>query len=307
MVSINEIPLTFRLNRNWKQILFTTLLGITFYQIINLLRPEYGELKPLFEGRIKDYLKDFLGYYLFFEWISVIIFIGLNFTYTTFFKMRSLKPGWKALFIYNIKYLPLIIFSIFIFAPITNGIRYLAFHFPHYSWNEYFPEFFFHAEMYRRYFVPLFFLGLGYLNYNIFLDYNDWQKIRFREKLKQKKEVNDKYLKLIEAFDNQGDTILNTQSVWWFEVENKSYFAHTSSKVFTIKKTISELEEELKPSDFFRVNRSIIINLAHFKNYSHWEYDKYVVRLNDNKTEFIMQRSRLKDLKEKLSVIKITD
>lgn len=304
MVASNEIQLTFRLNRNWKQILFTTLLGITFYQIINLLRPEYGELKPLFEGRIKDYLKDFLIYYLLFEWISVAIFMLLNFAYTTFLKMRTLKTGWKALFYYNLKYLPLIIFSIFVFAPITNGVRYLAFHFPNYSWNEYFPEYFFHAEMYRRYFVPLFFLGLGFLNYNIFMDYNDWQKVRFKQKLKIKNEEYDIYLKQINVTDNQGDTVINVQSILWFDVENKVYKAHTRESVFILKKTISELEEELNPALFFRINRSIIINLSFFKNYSHWEYDKYIVRLNDNKTEFIMQRSRLKDLKEKLGMDK---
>ena len=36
------------------------------------------------------------------------------------------------------------------------------------------------------------------------------------------------------------------------------------------------------------------------KNYSYWENDKYIVRMTDNKTEFIMQRTRLKGLKERL-------
>lgn len=300
--TFKEIPLTFRLNRKWKQVLLATFLGVLFYQLINLLRPEYGELKPLFEGRIKDYLKDFISYYLCFEWISVGLFMILNFYYTKFFRMRFLKSGWKALIFYNLKYLPLIVFSIFLFAPITNGIRYLVFHFPHYSWSEYFPEFFFHAEMYRRYFVPLFFLGFGYLNYNIFMDYNDWQKERFKEKLKQKNITDEKYLNQIEVYDSQGDTVIGVQSVWWFEVENKTYLAYTQGKTFLMKKTIAELEEELNPKQFFRVNRSVIINLTYLKNYSFWEYDKYIVRLQDDKTEFVMQRTRLKDLKNRIGI-----
>lgn len=305
MKSLNDIPLTFRLNRNWKQILTATLLGVVFYQLINLLRPEYGELKPLFEGRIRDYFRDFIGYYLCFEWISVGIFMGLNYFYTKSLNMRFLKSGWKALIYYNLKYLPLIVFSIFLFAPITNGIRYVAFHFPNLSWQTYYPEFFFHAEMYSRYFVPLFFLAYGYLNYNIFMDYNDWQKERFKEKLREKKESSDKYLKQIEVSDNQGDTILKVQAIWWFEVKNKTYSAFTDGKTFSMKKTMAELEEELNPVHFFKVNRSVIINLAYFKNYSYWENDKYIVRLNDNKTEFIMQRIHLKELKDKLSLINL--
>jgi two-component system, LytTR family, response regulator len=86
----------------------------------------------------------------------------------------------------------------------------------------------------------------------------------------------------------------------WMDVENKNYLVHTAAGVFKTKFTITELEEKLNPNKFFRINRATIINLKYFKNYSFWEYDKYIVRLNDNKTEFVMQRARLKDLKDVL-------
>jgi two-component system, LytTR family, response regulator len=300
MKSNFEIALTFRLNKSWKQILLGTLLGVVFYQITNLLRPNHGNLQPLFEGRIWDYFKEFVAYYLCFEWISVLIFMYLSLAYTKIFKMRVLSPGWWPLFVYNLNYLPVIFISILVFAPLTNGLRYLAYNYPDYSITVYFPEYFLQGRMYIRYLVPLFFLGLGYLNYNIFLDFNDWQKQRFKDKLKSKTTPEDAYMKQLKVIDNQGESFLEIKNIKWMSLENKSYMVYAGDSVFKTKLTITELEEKLNPNVFFRINRATIINLKHMKNYSFWEYDKYVVRMDDNKTEFVMQRARLKDLKELL-------
>ncbi|MBX2966344.1 MAG: LytTR family transcriptional regulator [Cyclobacteriaceae bacterium] len=49
---------------------------------------------------------------------------------------------------------------------------------------------------------------------------------------------------------------------------------------------------------FFRVNRGVIINLNYLKNYSYWENNKYILRLNNGK-EFTSSRERIKNLKSK--------
>lgn len=45
----------------------------------------------------------------------------------------------------------------------------------------------------------------------------------------------------------------------------------------------------------------MLINLHCVRNYSYWENDKYIVRLTDSQTEFVMGRSRLRELRRRLS------
>ncbi len=301
MKSNFEIVMRFRLNRSWKQVALATVLGVVFYQLTNLLRPNYGNLQPLFEGNVWAYVKDVLGYYLCFEWISVFLFMKISLVYSKICKLRVLNRGWGSLFIYNLKYLPVIFVSILLFAPITNGLRYLVYNFPDYTWAVYYPEYFMSKNMYIRYFVPMFFLGLGYLNYNIFLDFNDWQTQRFKDKLKALSGNDEHYAKQLKVYDNEGESFVDVKDIIWMEVNQKTYWIHTAAGEYKTKFTIAELEEKLNPVHFFRINRATIINLKHFKNYSFWEYDKYIVRLDNNKTEFVMQRARLKELKEVLN------
>ncbi len=300
MPNPQHISLTYRHTRSFKNIVIAMLYGVAFYQLINLLRPNHGELKPLFEGNYSAYFKDLATFYFLFEPITVFIFFQLLHLYVKLFKLDKIHSDKRSLFVYLIKLLPLIFGSIFVFGPITNGIRYVCLHYPEWTWNEYFPEYFFTATMYQKYLVPLFFFGYLYLGYDLFLDYVDWTKSRVKEKYINPIIEQNKYRKQVEAIDNQGDTILKVADVQYFEVENKSYLAFTKIGSFRINLTISELEEELDPKQFFRVNRSQIINLMYFKNYSFWENDKYIVRLNDCKTEFVMQRTRMKDLKGRL-------
>ena len=109
------------------------------------------------------------------------------------------------------------------------------------------------------------------------------------------------YIHVIEAHDGQGGVLLPVDEVWWFEVEGKNYKAFTQGKTYDIRLTLAELEQSLNPDAFFRVNRSCIVHLKFIKNYSFWENDKYILRMADEKTEFVMQRARLKLLKSKLS------
>lgn len=108
------------------------------------------------------------------------------------------------------------------------------------------------------------------------------------------------YSNKIEVKDEEGDTFLDLESVMWFEVDEKKYFAFTKGKTYELRKTLNELDETLHPAKFFRVNRSAIINLSFFKNYSYWEHDKYLIRMKDDKTEFVIQRTKLKELKKRI-------
>jgi two-component system LytT family response regulator len=292
------IPLTFRLARGWRWLWFT-LLGVLLYQFFTLQRPGFGELGPLFRGQIWAYLRALFGYYVLFELVSVFIFLRLATRYVRQVGMDRIELTPGGVLRHQLRFLPFVLGVILVFGPITNGLRYLAVFYPDYSWATYFPEYFFTARMYVNYLLPFLIFGYSILNINLFLDYNDWQHARFA-RLTQGAGIADNFLKTVEARDDEGETLLAVGDVLWFEVEGKNYQAFTLGKTYSIRKTLSELEAELDPAQFFRVNRAVIVNLAHLKNYSFWENDKYILRLSDDKTTFVMQRMRLKELRRRL-------
>ncbi len=295
------IPLTFRLAKGWHWLWFT-LLGVLLYQFFTLQRPGFGELGPLLKGRIWEYFRSLLGYYMLFELVSVFIFMRLATQYVRLARMDRISLTMSGVLGHQLRFLPFVLGSILVFGPITNGLRYLAVFYPDYTWASYFPEYFFTARMYVNYLLPFLIFGYLVLNINLFLDYNDWQRARFT-RLTQAGAgtATDKFLKTVEARDEEGETLLAVRDILWFEVEEKNYLAFTRGKTYNIRKTLGELEAELDPAQFFRVNRAVIINLAFLKNYSFWEHDKYILRLADDKTEFVMQRVRLKELRKRLT------
>ena len=45
----------------------------------------------------------------------------------------------------------------------------------------------------------------------------------------------------------------------------------------------------------------MLVNLTCVRNYSYWENDKYIVRLDDDRAEFVMARARLAELRARLA------
>ena len=299
MPDTTTIPLTFRLARGWRWLWFT-LLGVLLYQFFTLQRPGFGEFGPLFRGQIWAYLRALFGYYVLFELVSVFIFLRLATRYVRQVGMDRLELSLAGVLRHQLWFLPFVLGAIVVFGPITNGLRYLAVFYPDYSWATYFPEYVFTARMYVNYLLPFLVFGYSILNVNLFLDYNDWQHARFAQLTQGDDGEAENFLKTLEARDAEGETLLTVGDVLWFEVEGKNYQAFTLGKTYSIRKTLSELEAELDPAQFFRVNRAVIVNLAFLKNYSFWENDKYILRLSDDKTTFVMQRMRLKELRKRL-------
>lgn len=296
-----KIRVDFRVGRGWAWLVYT-LIGILLYQLFTLQRPGFGEFRLLLEGRIFDWLRSLFLYYFVFELLSVFIFLRLTLLYFSLGRLDEVELSFKGWLLHQLRFLPLVLTAILVFGPITNGLRYLVVFFPDYVWAEYFPEYFFTARMYVNYLLPYLVFGYLILNFNLFLNYNEWNKERF-SRLSEALQTPEapKYLQYVQAGDDEGTLLLPVDQVWWFEVEGKNYMAVTNGKTYGIGLTISELEEQLDPELFFRINRAVLVQLRFVKNYSYWENDKYILRMNDDKTEFVMQRTRLKTLKERLN------
>jgi two-component system LytT family response regulator/two-component system response regulator LytT len=86
----------------------------------------------------------------------------------------------------------------------------------------------------------------------------------------------------------------------------KQITIHTKSGVYPAKMNLSTLEEKLSkaPGDFFRVQRSFLINLDEVKELIPWFKGNYMVVMSDrNKTEIPVSRLNVKELKERLGLI----
>jgi len=109
------------------------------------------------------------------------------------------------------------------------------------------------------------------------------------------KEING----TLEVITGEGEKIIEMNSAVWFDKEGKHTIVSVGEETYRVRQTINELETILPKGKFFKINRAVIVNLEHIHNYSFWEHHKYIVRMNDTrKTEFVITRKRLHELKE---------
>jgi tetratricopeptide (TPR) repeat protein len=108
----------------------------------------------------------------------------------------------------------------------------------------------------------------------------------------------------LEVINGEGIKLLALNNIWWFQKEEKTYHAFTENGNYRVRQNITELEHALPKNSFFRINRAVIINIDQMSNYSFWENHKYIIRMKDvKKSEFIISRSRLREMKEAFQVL----
>ncbi len=308
MNGIHEsIKLSHRVYANWRILVTLATLGSIIY-LLMAVQGTPGNIVSFLKGNNGLYnLQMFFFYYVPFECISIAIFIWLIPVYHRLIKRTYVRPTLPGLLRYELLLLPLILGSVLIFGPITNTVRYLVINCPVYSWQNYFPEYFMTSRMYFKYLLPMLVIGYTLINTNLFLSYQAWQQ-------QTKPSGNDLPItdpvvlddvavshNYLDVYDQEGQTLLALQEVHYIEVKAKNYIAFTADQAYRIRATLAKLEAALPICQFYRINRSVIINLKYVKNYSFWENDKYIVRLKDNGKEFIMQRARLDEFRKRLT------
>lgn len=235
------------------------------------------------------------------ELITTTLLFVLIWQYARLLKLRNLSLKPSAVIQYLGKFLPLFLLAFFIFNPFTQSARYLLNEFSALSREVYFEEYLFNWSLYPVYLIPVFLTGYGVLIYNLVLLHNKQLALATEdiEKLKSK----PKYISKLITSDDWGEVPIETHQVIWFEKDGRKYFAQTRKNRLRTRETLSELENRLNPDKFVRINRSVIVNVRHILNYSYWENEKYILRLNDEKqTEFVMSRDRLKKIKTQLQL-----
>ena len=78
-----------------------------------------------------------------------------------------------------------------------------------------------------------------------------------------------------------------------------TYLHTTDNRNYLLENTLEALEEEIDPTQFFRVNRKFYVNIEAIKDIISYTNSRLQIKLNSyNENDVIVARERVKDFKE---------
>lgn len=94
--------------------------------------------------------------------------------------------------------------------------------------------------------------------------------------------------------------IVSTDAIECFFSENKATYLHTNTnRSYLIDGALEQVQTELDPEKFFRVNRTFIVQISAIKDIVSYTNSRLKIILNSyNETEIIVSRERVKLFKE---------
>ena len=90
--------------------------------------------------------------------------------------------------------------------------------------------------------------------------------------------------------------LVELDRVEWIESEGNYVRLHVEDRTHLVRETMNGIESRLDPSQFFRIHRSAIVNVAFIKDLRPWYTGEYIVRLQNGK-ELTLTRSHRESLR----------
>ncbi len=124
------------------------------------------------------------------------------------------------------------------------------------------------------------------------LDFNDIKKLLVNP-------IDREYKKRFSVKVGQHLKLINIDDIECFYSENKGTYLHTTdNRNYLIDSTLEQLEDELEPQIFFRINRKFFVNINAIKDMVSYTNSRLQIKLNSyNEQEVIVARERVKDFK----------
>ncbi|MFN3666858.1 MAG: LytR/AlgR family response regulator transcription factor [Sediminibacterium sp.] len=93
--------------------------------------------------------------------------------------------------------------------------------------------------------------------------------------------VHKSFKKRFAVHHRQGIYFLDTANISFFEASEGAVFAYdtTGKKHLLTESTLKEIEEQLNPSDFFRINRSELVNKSHVEKIEYYAKNTLAIKL----------------------------
>ncbi|WP_290700556.1 LytTR family DNA-binding domain-containing protein [Lacinutrix sp.] len=127
---------------------------------------------------------------------------------------------------------------------------------------------------------------------SVTLDFNEIKKLLINP-------IEREYKKRFSVKVGQHLKLINIEDVECFFSENKGTYLHTiQGRNYLLDTTLDNLENELTPEQFFRINRKFIINIQAIKDMVSYTNSRLQIKLNTyNEQDVIVARERVKDFK----------
>ena len=269
--------------KDWKLIVSITSFVVLLYLSIAYLHPSNSSW--LVDGSFSwgNFLSFVLLDQILIECITFAILAWLVRMYATLLKVSKVGLSGSGWLRYQLLFLPLFLSAFFVFNPITQTSRYVYHQLVQDHVSDYWSEYFYSFQLYISYLMPVLVGGYLLINVNLFQNYRQ-RTLRVQQQFLASGKL--------EISDDVGKRLMDVADIYFIERVGRQYHVSTTHGIFRISKNLNELEILLSGFSFFRVNRSVLINLSFLKNYSYWENEKYIVRLTTG-NEFVASRGRI--------------
>ncbi|WP_353779410.1 LytTR family transcriptional regulator DNA-binding domain-containing protein [Winogradskyella sp. 3972H.M.0a.05] len=127
---------------------------------------------------------------------------------------------------------------------------------------------------------------------SVTLDFNDIKKLLVNP-------IEREYKKRFSVKVGQHLKLINIDDIECFFSENKGTYLHTNEgRNYLLDTTLEQLEDELEPHTFFRINRKFFININAIRDIISYTNSRLQIKLNSYKEQdVIVARERVKDFK----------
>ncbi|WP_452602407.1 LytR/AlgR family response regulator transcription factor [Pontimicrobium sp. MEBiC06410] len=128
---------------------------------------------------------------------------------------------------------------------------------------------------------------------SVTLDFNDIKKLLINP-------IEREYKKRFSVKVGQHLKLINIDDIECFYSENKGTYLYTKEgRNYLLDNTLDQLEEELEPQAFFRINRKFFVNIQAIKDMVSYTNSRLQIKLNTyNEQDIIVARERVKDFKQ---------
>lgn len=123
--------------------------------------------------------------------------------------------------------------------------------------------------------------------------------------------LDDRIINLIYALKSEQDNLIGymedkiiklvPKEVYYFESVDNKTFAYTAQGVYEVHKKLYELEKEYANTDFLRISKSVIVNVAKIAYIRPIFNSRFEAKLKNNE-KIIISRQYVVELKKKLGI-----
>ena len=131
---------------------------------------------------------------------------------------------------------------------------------------------------------------------------NSDNKLENKGKKETKNSVSNKVSNKISLWKDSKIYIVDIDDIYYCEAKERYTYIYTKDEEYHIRECISDVEKMINSDNFFKCHRSYLVNLLKVEEVIPWFNNTYLLKLNDEKYEITVSRSKVKRFKELMNI-----